>query len=681
MKNMKQGLIFSIALMMVALLTGCSSDLTITNGNLQMQIDGQMQVNFTSLHGETKTFYDGFYVADELIAQEFTTGKFKLKDIERTEDEHGVSYNLTGEFNGDGFKIIKHQKISINNEFPDLLLFETFYVNKGNKKATIKAWKNHNLRMKDIGNENLIWSFQPSSSNRRQDWILPVNQGFYQKNHLGMNNSDYGGGIPMVNMWRKDGGISTGLTEETLKMISMPVQWVRYSDHATSGLLFEYNNPVLFAQNDTIRTYDSFVGIHTGDFFNPLNQFSEYMQAEKGIEFPEPEPEAFEPVWCAWGYERMFTIDEVIGTLAKVKEVGFTWVDVDDGFQIAEGDWETNDRFPGGDKDMRRLTNEIHKLGLKAKLWWAPLAADPGTNLLEKHPGILLKTNEYIPQYISWWNSYYLSPVNPITKQHTNELLKRFMVTWNFDGLKLDGQHLNCCPPDHNPASKLDYPEQAVELLPTYFQQIYETARSYKPDAVIQNCPCGCAINFFNIPFMNQAVASDPTSSFQVRLKNKAYRAITQNLAYYADHIELSDNGDDFGTQIGIGGVIGSKFTYPKDNPHVKQSYLLTPEKEKLYKKWVGIYKDKMISKGTYLNLYDIAYDKPETHVLQKGDTMYYAFYADEWNGKIELRGLDENKTYTVCEYTADDKKTYTIEGSDPYIKPEFIRDYLIEVY
>jgi alpha-galactosidase len=680
MKIMKQGLIFSIAISM-AFLTGCSSDLTITNGNLQMKIDSQMRVNFTSLHGETKTFYDGYYVADELIAQEFTTGKFKLKNVERTEDEHGVSYNLTGEFNEDGFKIIKHQKISINNEFPDLLLFETFYVNKGNKKATVKAWKNHNQRMKDIGSENLIWSFQPSSSNKRQDWILPVNQGFYQKNYLGMNNSDYGGGIPMVNMWRKDGGISTGLTEETLKMISMPVQWVRYNDHATSGLLFEYKNPVLFAQNDTIRTYDSFVGVHTGDFFNPLNQFSEYMQAEKGIEFPEPEPEAFEPVWCAWGYERMFTINEVIGTLDKVKEVGFTWVDVDDGFQIAEGDWKTNDRFPGGDKDMRRLTNEIHKRGLRAKLWWAPLAADPGTKLLKKYPEVLLKTDEWIPQYISWWDSYYLSPVNPVTIKHTDEVLKMFMETWNFDGLKLDGQHLNCCPPDHNPASKLDYPEQVAELLPTYFQHIYETARSYKPDAVIQNCPCGCAINFFNIPFMNQAVASDPTSSFQVRLKNKAYRAITQNLAYYADHIELSDNGDDFGTQIGIGGVIGSKFTYPKDNPHVKRSYVLTPEKEKLYKKWVGIYKDKMISKGTYLNLYDIAYDKPETHVLQKGDTMYYAFYADEWNGKIELRGLDKNKTYTVCEYTADDKRTYTIEGSDPYIKPEFIRDYLIEVY
>ncbi len=666
----------------VIILTGCSSGHTISNGNLQMQINDEMQVKFLSLHENTKDIYNDYYVADELIAREFSAGEFELKSFEKSDNENLISYNIVGEFNENGYKISKHQKITINKNFPDLLLFETYYVNNGDKKATITAWKNHELRVKNQNGENLMWSFQPSSTNKRQDWILPVEEGFYQKNYLGMNNSDYGGGIPMVNIWRKDGGIATGLTESTLKLVSMPVEWVRYEDYAKAALLYEYENPVILAKNDTIRTFDSFVAVHTGDFFNALQQFSAYMQAEKGISFPEPEPEAFEPVWCAWGYERQFTIDEVIGTLPKVKELGFKWVDVDDGFQIAEGDWETNDRFPGGDKDMRRMTDEIHKLGLKAKLWWAPLAADPGTNILKKHPEMLLKTSEWIPQLISWWDSYYLSPVNPVTKQHTDELLKRFMVTWNFDGLKLDGQHMNCCPPDHNQASQLEYPEQAIELLPTYFKQIYDVARSYKPDAVIQNCPCGCAINFFNIPYMNQAVASDPTSSFQVRLKNKAYRAITQNLAYYADHIELSDNGDDFGTQIGIGGVIGSKFTYPKDNPHVKGSYLLTPEKEKLYKKWVGIYNEKMISKGTYLNLYDIAYDKPETHVLQKGDTLYYSFYADEWKGEnIELRGLDKNKTYTVCEYTTDDKKTFTIDGKNPYIKPKFSRNYLIEVY
>jgi alpha-galactosidase len=496
-----------------------------------------------------------------------------------------------------------------------------------------------------------------------------------------MNDSDYGGGIPMIDLWRRDGGIVTGLTEKTLKMISMPVQWLTHDNHASIALTYESKEGrEILATGDTLQTYNSFIGIHTGDFYEPLDRFSRYMETQ-GIVFPKPEPEAYEAVWCAWGYERTFTIEEIIGTLPKVKELGFKWVDVDDGFQIAEGDWETNSRFPGGDKDMRRITDAIHQYGMKAKLWWAPLAADPGTKVLQENPGIKLKTQWGSPQYITWWDSYYLSPINPITEKYTNNLLERFIVTWNFDGLKLDGQHMNCCLPDYNRTSKLEYPEQSSELMPTYFQNIYEKARAYKPNAVVQFCPCGCAINYFMIPFMNQAVSSDPTSSWQIRHKAKTYRAISDKLAYYADHVELSDNGDDFGTQIGIGGVIGSKFTYPKDNPNVHKSYVLTPEKEKFYKKWVSIYNDKMISTGNYINLYDIAYDKPETHVINKDGKMYYAFYADQWNGEpIELRGLEKRK-YTVCEYTSDEKKTYEIDGENPVITPNFTRNYLIEVY
>ena len=181
---------------------------------------------------------------------------------------------------------------------------------------------------------------------------------------------------------------------------------------------------------------------------------------------------------------------------------------------------------------------------------------------------------------------------------------------------------------------------------------------------------------------MNQAVASDPTSSAQIRMKRTVYGAMCPDMAYYADHIELSDNENDYGTQIGIGGVIGSKFTWPKPNPNVRgDGYLLTPEKEAALKKWVGIYNDKMLSKGEYLNLYDIRFDVPETHVIEKDGALHYAFYADSWNGdRIELRGLDPETEYIVTEYASDDKKSYTVKGNDPYIFPTFDRNYLIEV-
>jgi alpha-galactosidase len=48
-----------------------------------------------------------------------------------------------------------------------------------------------------------------------------------------------------------------------------------------------------------------------------------------------------------------------------------------------------------------------------------------------------------------------------------------------------------------------------------------------------------------------------------------------------------------------------------------------------------------MLSRGRYLGeLYDIGFDRPEAHAIRKPAGMYYAFYAPEWNGKIELRGF-----------------------------------------
>ena len=152
--------------------------------------------------------------------------------------------------------------------------------------------------------------------------------------------------------------------------------------------------------------------------------------------------------------------------------------------------------------------------------------------------------------------------------------------------------------------------------------------------------------------------------------------------AYYADHVELSDGGLDFASQIGVGGIIGTKFTWPKANPDATENggSLLTPEKESLLRKWVPIYTDKMLSRGEYLNLYDFGFDKPEAHVISKDGAMYYAFYAPAWNGEpITLRGLEARK-YTVTEYTADEPRTYEVEGPDPVINPTFEGNYLIEV-
>jgi alpha-galactosidase len=52
-----------------------------------------------------------------------------------------------------------------------------------------------------------------------------------------------------------------------------------------------------------------------------------------------------------------------------------------------------------------------------------------------------------------------------------------------------------------------------------------------------------------------------------------------------------------------------------------------------------------MLPKGQYQgHLYDIGFDKPEAHAISKDGAMYYAFYADSFNGKVELRGLSAGR-------------------------------------
>ena len=58
-----------------------------------------------------------------------------------------------------------------------------------------------------------FWSYSGASYEDRRDWVQPVKHGFAQDNFLGMEASDYGGGTPIVDVWRRDGGLAVGHVE------------------------------------------------------------------------------------------------------------------------------------------------------------------------------------------------------------------------------------------------------------------------------------------------------------------------------------------------------------------------------------------------------------------------------------------------------------------------------------
>ncbi len=535
----------------------------------------------------------------------------------------------------------KEVALTFFDALPGFAVLQTRYRNLGDAPLQVAGWRNaaHELAEAPGG----FWSFSGTTHTDRRDWVQPMAAGFDQRNTLAMDSSDYGGGTPVANIWRRDIGLAVGHVEPVVRPLDLPVRKTAGGAH----IAVESVQASTLAPGQTLVTERTFLAVHTGDHFAPLLQYRQYMQAE-GLEAPRAPESAFAPVWCAWGYGRDFTIKQILDTLPKARELGFGWVVMDDGWQTNEGDWRIDTRkFPRGEADMRDFTAKIRAQGMHPRLWIAPLAADPGSDVLHDHPDMLLLDQDGGFQKVTWWNALTQCPAYQPTVDYYVALVKKVIGDWGFEGIKFDGQHLNAVAPCYNPAHKHAHPGDSVEGLATFWKAIHQAAHEANPQAVVELCPCGTAFDFHNLPATDQYPASDPTSSWQVRSKGKSMKALMGSLSSYAgDHVELSDGGDDFASTVGIGAIPSTKFTWPKDTEHPSEplppgGLVLTAEKEALWRKWVALYKQHMLPKGEYLGtLYDIGFDRPEAHAIAKDGAMYYAFYADQFKGKVPLRGL-----------------------------------------
>ncbi|HJY08639.1 MAG TPA: hypothetical protein VJ323_20135, partial [Bryobacteraceae bacterium] len=281
-----------------------------------------------------------------------------------------------------------------------------------------------------------------------------------------------------------------------------------------------------------------------------------------------------------------------------------------------------------------------------------------------------------------------LCPALPEVQQYYRELTTKFIRDWGFDGHKLD--NVFSIPPCYNPKHHHKSPYDSVEAMGEVYKAIFERTRQLKPDSVTQTCPCGTTPNIAWLPYMDQAVTADPVGSIQVRRRIKMYKGLLgPEAAVYGDHVELTkihftkehewDIGDDFASTIGAGGVVGTKFVWPQRDPKYKD-VILTPEKDRLWKKWLTVYQSKLLSRGEFLDLYVYGYDKPEAYAIAKGGNMYYAFFNSEsrpFRGMVELRGLRPGK-YNVVDYV-NDRSLGTVTAKDNRLQVSFTDSLLLE--
>ncbi len=122
----------------------------------------------------------------------------------------------------------------------------------------------------------------------------------------------------------------------------------------------------------------------------PYHALEAYAQAIADVHQPRLNP----PIngWCSWfSVFGNVTEQEVLRNAefaAKhLKPCGFEYIQIDDGFYRAFGDWEGNAKFPHG---MKWLASKIRELGLKPGIWFAPYVIGSDSAICKEHPDWLV---------------------------------------------------------------------------------------------------------------------------------------------------------------------------------------------------------------------------------------------------------------------------------------------------
>ncbi len=575
-----------------------------------------------------------------------------------------------------GTNLERTLSLEVYDAFPNVLLSTVGYKNAGASDLTIEKSvdQRHRLSAKLADAKAQpwdMWSFHGSSYDWGKDDVVKLTKGFSQPNVMGdMVKGGYGGGIPVVAFWTRDVGEAIGHVE-TLPISSAIPARVDADGRVNSEVEFPAN--VTLKPGETYSSPRSFVSVYAGDFYEPLRMWSNVLQKE-GWELTKPSSEAYNVSWCGWGYEFDVTPAEMLGTAPKLKELGIKWATLDDRWFDTYGDWNPRkETFPGD--SIKTMNDDFHKQDMLVQLWWLPLGVEDGEGRWESHKYIVSKVVQEHPDWLILdkngkharitRNLAAMCPAVPEVRAYHKMLTERFIRDWGFDGSKLD--NIYSVPACYNPAHHHKSPQDSVNAMADVYKEIYQTSRAIKPQSVTQSCPCGTPPSMAWLPFMDQAVTADPVGAVQVRRRIKMYKALLgPDSAVYGDHVELSamsrtgkdwaEHGDDFASTIGTGGVVGTKFVWPDPGPKYK-AVNLTPAKEEHWKKWIGLYNQKMLSKGEFQDLYVYGYDMPEAYAIAKDGKMYYAFFAPsaaEWKGEVELRGLKPG-TYRITDY-ADGK-------------------------
>ena len=701
--NIKEGMKYRIVLLWVGWWLFFSSDAqTVRVSTEKLNISIDEEVNFQILwNGQDHIPIANDQTRAALVVNGIPCSPFILDPSSVKQEqlrlaEWGMSKvtSLVSHFQNKELSILLSTRLILPEKFPDVLLIEQSYTNEGKKSIRIDSVSSLQLRVspKQLSSgqqDHLLASFQGGINEWGRDYALIwLKPGFKQDNFQGMHQTVsperiemIGGGMPFIDIWGKDMGVAIAHIEKKPQWVSLPVN-VDADSTARISIVEVPDESIgmdgWIAPGESFETVLSALIFHKLDFHDGLRQYGELLRT-RGVAIPTSSPQAaYEPYWKSWGFELDFTLEEIYGILPELKDLGIYVANLDDGWFDYYGDWKVNQssgKFPGGEDDMIDFVDSVHQSGFRTNLWWYPLGVSPESDLAKNHGDLLVmdKDGNYPKESRKL---YQLCPAYGPAMDHVEGLVKRFIKTWGYDGLYTDTRGLSAVPPCYNKKHKHKSPVESFQQTTRVFEVIDETLKKYNKEGLHEVCICAVPHSPYHMPYYQISSASDPVDLLQTRRRIKVEKAIHGPSYAAGDCYQVPEDEwsgfsvpQSFQSAVGTGGQVTTFYT---DLDSVQYA---------IWKRWIQEYRSLELSSADYTNLYDIAFDKPEVHVVKKGREMYFGFYADLWSktDPIELRGLEQGVSYKVLDY-ANGRDLGTVTADEPYIFSGFKEFLLLRV-
>jgi alpha-galactosidase len=152
--------------------------------------------------------------------------------------------------------------------------------------------------------------------------------------------------------------------------------------------------------------------------------------------------------WCSWYcFGPRVTATQVLDNLDVIAKntPGLKYIQIDDGYQPAMGDWlETGTAFGG---DVQRVLSAIRKRGFEPAIWVAPFIAEEKSKVFLQHPDWFVKDVDGTPlrsdrvTFGGWRHGpwYVLDGPNPDAQRHLEKVFQTMRQQWGCTYFKLDG--------------------------------------------------------------------------------------------------------------------------------------------------------------------------------------------------------------------------------------------------